>query len=126
AGCQGSADVPGLVRWGRSSRGAGYFDLLPLRLPGQTEINQVQAQRREQHLRKAFSDLTRLVACPDGGERRKGDQVPHGAAKGSSFVREFFHRPPTLSTQARAVRPCPFPQLAQEFVGRYEERVFLE
>ena len=102
AGCQGSADVPGLVRRGRSSRGAGYFDLLPLRLPGQAEINQVQAQRREQHIRKAFGDLTRLVAGPDGGERRKGDQIPHGAVKGSGFVGDFFHR-------SRPSQPTPVP-----------------
>src|SRR5262245_46738532 len=38
---------------GRPPSGAGYFDLLPLCLPEQTETNQVQAQRRQQHGRKA-------------------------------------------------------------------------
>jgi hypothetical protein len=60
------AYVPGLVGWDRSSSGAGYFDPLPLCLPGQADINQVQAQRREQHLRKAFGDLKWPVAGPDG------------------------------------------------------------
>ena len=60
-GRQRPANVPGLVGRGRSSRGAGDFDPLPLRLPGQADINQVQAQRREQHVRKALGDLKTLL-----------------------------------------------------------------
>ena len=93
--------------WRRSARGAGDFDLLPVCLPGQTEINQVQAQRREQHVREALGDLKRSVAGPDGGERREGDQVPHGAAKCSDFVGDFFHcsRGPLNRPRRRSVLP---------------------
>ena len=98
------ADDPGLVGWRRSARGAGDFDLMPVCLPGQAEINQVQAQHREEHLREALGDLKWSVAGPDGGERREGDQVPHGAAKCSEFVGELV----PLLTRSSQQTPAPF------------------
>src|SRR5262249_11217671 len=68
------------------------------------EINQVQTQHREQHVCEVFGDVTRLVAGPDGRQRRKGDQIPHGAAKGARFAGNWFHR--SLSSQLTAMLFC--------------------
>src|SRR5262249_41721655 len=99
--------VPGLVGCGRSPSRAGYFDLLPLHLSRQTEIDQVQVQRREQGLRKPFGDLRCPVAGPDGGKRGERDQVPHGAAKSPGFVGAHVHRP--RPSQHTPVLLCPVP-----------------
>jgi hypothetical protein len=53
-------------------------------------IAEIYASFAERWPQLPFGDLWRLVAGPDGRERREGDQVPHGAVKGSGFVGNCF------------------------------------
>src|SRR5262249_23104623 len=112
-GCERRANIPELFGGGRWSGRAAYFYFRSARSTAQAEINQVQVKHRKEHVREVFGDLIGLVAGPNGGKRRKGDQISHGAAKGACFAGNWFHRSPSSQPPS----PYPLLRLTGERVG---------
>ena len=62
---------------GNGTLTADDFDRPLSGMRGQPDVDEIERQGVEQHVGQAAGDPLRAEAGPDGGQGRKGDQIPH-------------------------------------------------